>query len=470
MLLKARKQSVVSEVAPAIAATHELFAKPEGDSGTASDSDTNDYNIELVGRFGGGQYAIDVYAGYAFVGEGTQIAIYDISNPANPAQVGKSSALPGIVKEIAVLGDFAYVIAGGELYIVRIANPGMPVVTGPYENLEGSAYDIALTADYAFVATGYGGLRILDLSTPAARAEIGFYVEDRESVFRVAVVDDLAYLLGSRNRVIDVSDPKDPSFMGWLNAPSGSAIAIAGNYAYVTVGGLYSSLTIIDISDPSSTQRKETISVSRATAVAVLGDYAFVSGSVINIADPASPSWASGYPGYQQHFQDLQIVDGYLYGVDEGLGVLDITEPSAPSEVSYLPVLDYMASIDVEDNVVYATGWESALHSINVTSKTSPYEPWSYYGDYPNSDRDMDVAVDEGLAYYTTNNVYYGSSAILHVLDVGNPDSFTSKVDYRIDEATEGLEATDGYVYVAGVDICSWVQHRADFECLICRP
>ena len=71
-------------------------------------------NVELMGHVGGYINTVAVQGHYAYIGEGPQLTILDISNPASPTVVGKTALLPANVQDIAIAGDYAYVTAGAD--------------------------------------------------------------------------------------------------------------------------------------------------------------------------------------------------------------------------------------------------------------------------------------------------------------------------------------------------------------------
>jgi hypothetical protein len=66
----------------------------------------------MAGQWGGTTYAVAVQGRYAYVGEGACLAILDLANPATPVEVGKTRAMPGIVRGVAVAGKYAYLAIG----------------------------------------------------------------------------------------------------------------------------------------------------------------------------------------------------------------------------------------------------------------------------------------------------------------------------------------------------------------------
>ncbi len=80
----------------------------------------------------------------------------------------------------------------GGLRIINVSNPAAPSEVGSYDT-PGDAWGVAVAGAYAYVADGLMGLRIIDVSNPAALREVGFY-DTPWSARGVAVAGDTAYV------------------------------------------------------------------------------------------------------------------------------------------------------------------------------------------------------------------------------------------------------------------------------------
>ena len=97
--------------------------------------------------------------------------------------------------------------------------------------------------DYAYIADWEGGLRIIDISNPAAPTEIGFYATPGLAQ-AVTVAGNHAYSADGNSglRIIDISNPSAPTevdsydFSGYF--VHAEDVAVEGNYAYVAYGDL----------------------------------------------------------------------------------------------------------------------------------------------------------------------------------------------------------------------------------------
>ena len=86
----------------------------------------------------------------------------------------------------------------------------------------GDARDVEIVGGIAYVADGPSGLRVIDVSNPAAPFEIGAF-DTLGRAMDVEVVDGIAYVANYHDLlVIDVSDPAAPFKIGFL-FPTGEA-------------------------------------------------------------------------------------------------------------------------------------------------------------------------------------------------------------------------------------------------------
>jgi hypothetical protein len=104
--------------------------------------------VELVGQIGGGAYAVAVRGDYAYMGVGPRLAILNVANPAQPAVIGQTGVLPGIVYGVAVSRTTAYVATGRSgLRIINLSDPAQPTETG-FNDTPGYAFGVAVSASH----------------------------------------------------------------------------------------------------------------------------------------------------------------------------------------------------------------------------------------------------------------------------------------------------------------------------------
>ena len=94
----------------------------------------------------------------------------------NVTRIGQLNLLSGAEQEgLTVVGSYAYVTNGSHgLRVIDISNPAAPAEMG-FCDTPGYAGAVAVAGNYAYVADGFSGLRIIDISNPAAPVEAGFH-------------------------------------------------------------------------------------------------------------------------------------------------------------------------------------------------------------------------------------------------------------------------------------------------------
>ena len=418
-----------------------LLLAPAGQGMTLADAE----NVELVGQIGGSTSAIAVQGDYAYIGVGPRLVVLDISNPANPTMVGRTEVLPDVMIGVAVAGNYAYVAdydAG--LRIINVSDPAAPTEAGFYDT-PGSARGVAVAGNYAYIADGGGGLRIINVSNPVAPTEAGFY-DTPGSAWDVAMAGNYAYVADydAGLRIINVSNPAAPTEAGFYDTP-GSAwdVTVVGNYAYVADGG--GGLRIINVSDPAAPTEAgfyDTLGV--AEGVAVAGNYAYVADRyslrIINVTDPTAPTEAGFYdtPGSAW---DVAVAGNYAYVADGygGLRIINVSDPAAPSETGFYDTPRWVSGVAVAGSYAYITDhWEGSLRVINVSDPAALSEAGSC--DTPGQARG--VAVAGNYAYVADG---YGG---LRIINVSAPAAPSEAGFYDTPRFAESVAVAGNYAYV----------------------
>jgi hypothetical protein len=178
---------------------------------------------------------------------------------------------------------------GNSLTVVDISNPTSPTIVGTVRDTNDlfGAYGVAVSGHYAFVASQ--GLLAGQPSTP----------DTSQGSFSVIDLNNLA-----GGVVTSIQNPTSGATTNWLK--HATAVAIEGNYAYVT--GFYDDrLTVIDISNPIAPVLKASLrdpnNLSAPNDVAVQGNYAYVDNqanwnantnvpqlAVVDVSNPLAPT------------------------------------------------------------------------------------------------------------------------------------------------------------------------------------
>jgi hypothetical protein len=157
------------------------------------------------------------------------------------------------------------------------------------------------------------------------------------------------------------------------------AVAVQGDYAYIGEGPR---LTILDISSPSSPTvvGRTDLLPEVVRGVAVVGGYAYIADyddglRVIDVSDPAHPAEVGHYdtPG---HAYDVVVVGDYAYVADGGAGlrVVSVVTPTSPTEVGYHDTASVARGVAVVGGYAYIADYNDGLRVVSVVTPTSPTE------------------------------------------------------------------------------------------------
>jgi hypothetical protein len=198
--------------------------------------------------------AVAVSGNYAYV-VGAGLWIYDVSNPANPIDVGYNS-YGGI--GVAVFGHYAYVASFNYgLLVIDASNPANPTLVGGDNNVQYASY-VAVSGHFLYL-TESGGVDIYDLSNsphPARVAQISDGYANGGTFRAVTVSDNYLYVAngGDGLGIHDVSNPPSPINVGYVPDYDGGfgyavRVAVSGHYAYLA--NTRDGLRIYDVSNPA---------------------------------------------------------------------------------------------------------------------------------------------------------------------------------------------------------------------------
>lgn len=326
-------------------------------------------------------YASEIQGSYAYIGIGPRIVVWDVANPAQPVMVGQSSILPGVVRDVELVGNYVYAALGtAGVAILDISTPTTPTRTGDMVTY-GQAVGVAISGNYAYVASVFDELRVFDISTPTAPTEVGsydgFYVAEG-----LDVVGNYAYVAagGDGLQILDVSSPANPTWQGTFASTYAREVVVAGNYAYLADG---------------------------------YGSPSFV---VVNVANPASPVMAGSYAAPGEAYD--VVLDGstvYLASWSNGIRLIDVSNPGSPTEIGFYNTTGRAEGVAVAGGYAYIGDTWDGLKIVNVTTPANPALVYAYHS----PGEAWDVLVDGSTAYLADRNRGF------YVLDVSDPGTPT---------------------------------------------
>lgn len=154
-----------------------------------------------------------LFATWGFSG----LKIHDLTNPASPVELGTFQLAADGAIRVAVHGNLA-VVSGqsGRVFIVDISNPAMPRQLSEIQ-FASFINDLAMEATMIYVATAQEGVRIVDVSIPAAPVEVAHIPTSPAVPNAIAVRNDRLYVAAGEYgglRTYDVGVPGKPRFIG----------------------------------------------------------------------------------------------------------------------------------------------------------------------------------------------------------------------------------------------------------------
>lgn len=461
----------------------------------------DEVNVDFVSHIGGTISDVAVAGDYAYIGQGQDFVVLDISDKSNPVEVGKLTT-PSIISYVTVSGNYAYAINTNGLNIVNITNPSSPIITGSYSpSYYSVASSVAVSGDYVYLGV-FNGFDILDITNPSSPRNVGEYryLTSPGTYGDVNVEGNYVYLsLSYYNgiadlQIVDISDSSSPKLVGSYTDHSDRDmhdVAVLGNYAYLLtgnkglvildvtnsssptfvssydIGNYYSGcevdisfsedcayiadgmngLTIVDITNASSPKTIVNFDTGYfADDVFLSGDYAYVTDNsgglvIVDIVDSSSPSFAGSY-NIIGEARDVIVSDNYAYliGAYNGLVSFEVNDPFSPGfsgRIDLNPVLS--RNIAKSGHYAYIAHDYSGLVIADISIPSSPIIVGNY------SCNPSDVAISGNYAY-----VLDGSGKLL-ILNITNPASptFVSIFNVGWYGAGPDIAVSDNYAYIA---------------------
>lgn len=435
---------------------------------------------------------------YIFISQNGSIMMLDISNPTNPHKVIEIGH-PGSTGRGVVVDTLFYFTTGHYgLWIYNVANASVPCLLGICKT--DNARSVAVAGNYAFVANGNNGLVIIDISEPSMPVQVSTLYLQAPAV-DIVIVDTLAYIAALGKLVIvNVADAYAPVVVGSWN-PHGPfdyvrSVQVQSDFAYVANFDL--GLWVIDISNPQTPISIDSITFGLAMDVDINGNYAYCAAEdngvvIINITDPYNifiegmldtPGSAHGicYFGYHVSVADVfstRIIDvtdaanpievgvynnltyfaqdvaisgnfAYVAYGEDGLRIVDISNPYFPQEVGFVDTPDNARGIAVLGNYAYIADFNSGLRIIDVTNPSNPYEI-GYCDTIGCADA---IAVSDNYAYV-------GCAGELNIINISNPYLPYLEYPVQTDDYAYCVVKDGNYVYFCwGVSIIDVSNHH----------
>jgi choice-of-anchor B domain-containing protein len=344
------------------------------------------FGMTLVGTLDPASRYGDVW-GYVDSDTGREYALLtargDTSNPPRlyvidvtddtPVEVG---SVPGVAdsKDVKTYGHYAYLVnEDAPVQIIDLSDPADPVQVGTLDTGgdDGGSHNVLVEGDYLYVVGGDAdGLRIYDLTDPVAPDSVGsLFVGDPAKYYHdVEVRNDTLYGAAIYNQGVDIVDVSDKSAPSLISTFIYAAVDMGAHNvcstddgAYVFVGdeiGSARHTRVFDVRDPFDVEQVATIVVNEDPSQPVHNCYveddllyiaSYVDGvRVYDVADPEAPVATAHYDTYlgsRTGFYGTWTVYPYLPSgkiiasdMQSGLYVLRLGKAPVASEPNATPV------------------------------------------------------------------------------------------------------------------------------------
>ncbi len=383
---------------------------------------------------------------------GVGLVVLDISDPSIPV-ILSTTPTPDDAGSIRVDGDYVYVWVSDEGFFVYDASD--PTALEYLHTIEtpGLGYAMDIEGRYAYVADNTEGIQVVSIREFSPLIAVG--ASGNPGVYyHVEAQGRLAFVANEYSELLlfDLDTPWSPEVLGSYDTGAGicRAVALAGDHAFV---GTRQDATfhVLDVSDPSAPALAALLDLGHDDywGIDVVGNICYVAAGnegllVIDVSDPANPIWVGQYnTSHFCHSVDVQGNYAYLADWSGGLKVVDITDPTNPSFVDNLGLPGDSKSVAVDGNVAYVAVYQDGLCVVDVSnpsslSLTDHFSPWGEDVTYVHPDGDiLYVAHSPG-----------GVSRV----DISDPASPSIIDSYFTGYSSWGLSVYGDFLYLADRD------------------
>ncbi|MDP8219989.1 MAG: hypothetical protein P9X26_01470 [Candidatus Stygibacter frigidus] len=242
----------------------------------------------------------------------------------------------------------------------------------------------------AFISDGYEGLAIVDCSNPSSPSPINTYQNlwgDRtlsafvSDNFLYVATQSLANAVGGIQK-IDITNIQSPIISN-VTETTGipKDLYVEGDFAYMAEGSNGVTIMYIASSYPAVVSN---IPLSDARKIFVLQKYgnvyAFVANGlnngmvIIDVTDPYNPVQISDLP-FEGLANDIFVADdiAYLSNGENGLEIIDISSLNAPYVIKNISTGGFSNGVFVENNYAYISDIEMGFYVIDCVSPVNAY-------------------------------------------------------------------------------------------------
>lgn len=283
-------------------------------------------------------------------------------------QIGSPLWAPGYTLNVRVAGTLAYVIRRDGLHIVETSDPSRPVELGHYRrDGMGIPNDVKLVdaGPKRFALIADEPVDIVDVTDPAKPVLAGQLAEASHTLFTETLDGQtLAYLGNYDGRcvVYDVTDPTAPKQAGAYDAGATLVhdLSVSNRIAYLNAWE--KGFLVVDFTTPSAprllgtwagtptfTSHSNWTTTVGGRRIALHGEEAYDAHLNVVDVDPASPSFMKPVASWQTRpwisIHNIMAfgTKTYLTHYQDGVRVLDVSNPTNPTQIGHYNTWDPQA-------------------------------------------------------------------------------------------------------------------------------
>lgn|GEM_PF-3242424 len=325
---------------------------------------------------------------YAAMGsEGLEI--YDCGDPYAPQLLGSLSGFN--LRSLELYEDFLYAtdVSKG-LLVLDVSDPTNPVAIGELD-LTGQHYGLALDSlrDKALVCSFDGGMHVVDVSMPydpVLFASIPIF-----GAWKVDLDDTLAYVVSWDDSLHIINIPSGEG-IGGLGFDTLGVTGVTGVWPYdVSVEGDYGAVAgflgswwLFDLSDPATPSHTDDAVLGGSSQVVACNDDWIVlgmQGGTLAFFPRSDSFFLTRFFSTQDWPRDLEIHDDTLYVAESwgGLALYSMPDPAGQSdEVSLISRLAFdgvhVWALEVDSSFAYLACGDSGLIVVDLSNPSFPSE------------------------------------------------------------------------------------------------
>ncbi len=406
------------------------------------------WNPAVVGKYYLGEtyYRIESKGDYIYLVAQNHILILNVSDPTNPQYYGETEITS--CRDLDIQDDYLYVASGYHFYVYDITIPFYPILVGDLNTVPFSGDRLSVHGDYAvFLESNGDSFKVLNISDPTDPYEVA-----TEELFYngkgVDMAGDYAYVacMYDGMRVYDISNPSDPVLAGTIETTKAEDVYVEGNIVYVAdrTGGL----RVVDVTNPAAPSLTGRIKKAHQEHIDVIGDYAYVADgefgcTIYDISNSESPKIFVSYD--MPKTTDIKVIGDYAYIIGkkflnlEYLFIMDFSDPFNPIEIGSVNLgANTLESLQIDGTYAYVCAGTGGLNIIDISVPGSPALVYTV------SITDAKAVTIEGDFAYVVS--FYDGLLVVNISDPSNPliTGSVATSDYPRD-----VTVKNDYAYIA---------------------